>query len=311
MGGESFQTGDSLSLKASSESSSDDNEPNGTIKKPPRRPRALPISPTTAVKDTAGNYHYHDAIQSEGGSTFVPAAAQAQGEPGHDSEGTITSFGDGVPGQPSVREMFSQIKGMFSQITEMLSKTMPPVKKKRSSTVLLKSNRKKSPPPPPPGSGGRYKEKVFDLQSKHGNNAKVIVWKKDGAVCCNVVNDKPVKNRTYHFTQEPKDKDKGDHCKLRLSLDNDFQYAIDDKDRPKLYFQRDDGKRGRTAFFDKVKRLYGTRRRLTQLNKHEDSSPKGRRLTCAELLAQHRQHNPYRDPVVLTRLLDEIKRAQE
>merc|ERR1711964_620335 len=50
-----------------------------------------------------------------------------------------------------------------------------------------------------------------------------------------------------------------------------------------------------------------TRRRLTQLN--EDSSPKGRRLTGAELLARHRQRNPYRDSIVLTRLLDDIKRA--
>merc|ERR1711964_517968 len=56
---------------------------------------------------------------------------------------------------------------------------------------------------------------------------------------------------------------------------------------------------------------YPTRRRLTQLKKCEDSSPKGRRLTGAELLAQHRQRNPYRDSVVLTRLLDEIKRAQQ
>jgi len=120
-----------------------------------------------------------------------------------------------------------------------------------------------------------------------------------------------VKKGTYQFTRKPVAVDNSkNHYKLRVFLSS-LKGKDTDENRPFLYFKRKEGDSGRANFYDKVRALYPTRRRLTQLKKCEDSSPKGRRLTGAELLAQHRQRNPYRDSVVLTRLLEEIKRAQQ
>merc|ERR1711964_220416 len=204
--------------------------------------------------------------------------------------GTITSFGDGVPGQPSVREMFSQIKGMLSKITEMLSKAMPPR------------------PPPKLGEFSFWANKIKS-DNPSGSNMRYFVIPKGKS-----------KHRVYYFTSKTKPtagsktKSLADGCggSFKLPYTNGHQVYVSTKNPTTVVINgRSCLKKKQTVSSRKYSLVFDTeenaKKACAELQKR--CPTQRRRLTASELLAR-RQRRPTSAEVVLGPLLEEIQRFQ-